>query len=201
VRGGRPRRRHGRGGGAPSGGDAGHEKARRGHERARLDATNATGGSPPRDDDGEEKANGGGVRTAAARARRVRARVLRGSEWQLGLLGTRAGEAEGYLKGVANLGTRADVESERRRDGCSRPIQTELGDDRWVPPAGPPVSGQRWQRAVGAGRAGVGERGWATAWAARPVGLREGIGEGGLGRERKLAREREKSFSFFSKEN
>ena len=43
----------GRGRGAPGDGDAGHEKACRGHGRARLDATNTIGGSPPRVDDGE----------------------------------------------------------------------------------------------------------------------------------------------------
>ena len=63
---GRTRRRHWRRAGARRGGDAGHEKSRRGLGRARLDATNATGGSPPRVDDDEEKADAGELRKAAA---------------------------------------------------------------------------------------------------------------------------------------
>ena len=57
-------------------------------------------------------------------------------------------------------------ETEWRRGGCSRPIRTELGDDRWVPPAGP--TGQRasgllrcasWAAAGPRFEAGLGRRG------------------------------------------
>ena len=58
--------RHWRRAGARRCGDAGHEKARQGHGRARLDATSAMAGLPPRNDEGKEKLDGGGADSASS---------------------------------------------------------------------------------------------------------------------------------------
>ena len=49
-------------------GDAGHEKARQGHGRARLDAMSAMAGLPPQNDEGKEKLDGGGADSASSAA-------------------------------------------------------------------------------------------------------------------------------------
>jgi hypothetical protein len=91
------------------------------------------------------------------------------------------------------------TEAERRRGSRSgrcgpSPIRPEVGDDRWVPPAGP--TGQRAGKRAGALRV-VLLLGW-RGWAAAHSGMRgEGRGAGALGRE--SAQVRALPFSFFFK--